>query len=88
MSFFLLPVKEIGGAAAVYKITRPALMTSDLAVITWIHSTNSKIRVCSANVGATALKRQNVGYVMEESWQSQQGRTVSSHFTFFKTSCH
>lgn len=49
---------------------------------------NGRIRICSANIGATALKKLNTGYIMEGSRQGQQGRTVSSHFTFSKTFCH
>lgn len=43
---------------------------------------NSKTRLFSADVGATALKKLNVEYITEGSRQGQQGGTEGSHFTF------
>lgn len=74
--FFLLAVKEIGDDVAVYKITQAALTTSNFwSCCDHVDTMNSNIRVCSANVGATALKKLNVGYIVEGSRQGQQGRT-------------
>lgn len=89
--FFLLAVKEIGDDAAVYKITQAALTNSNFwPCCDHVDTMNSKIRVCSANVGATALKKLNVGYIMEGSRQGQQGRTncwLLFHI-LLKTFCH
>lgn len=80
--FFLLAVKEIG-AAAVYEITWAALMTSNSwSCCDHMDTIKGKIRVFSANDGATALKKLNVEYIMEGSRQGQEERTEGSHFTF------
>lgn len=71
--FFLLAVKEIG-AAAVYKITQAALMTSNFwSCCDHMDTINGRIRVCSANIGAIALKKLNAGYIMEGSRQGSKG---------------
>lgn len=79
---FLLAVKEIG-AAAVYKITRAALLTSSSrSCCDHMDTIKGKIRVFSANGGAAVLKKLNVEYIMEVRRQGQEGRTEGSHFTF------